>query len=352
MKTSINAILIFCLFFLAEIVIAQVGKPIKLILNLAEIEPGEKITVSGNNSFDVIVLKNTLIGKGYSLNISVKNQPIPPLNAPNVSGVSGTISKGDPCFSLNLAYLNLINLFDAANDDETIKTEKEVSARINVLMSEIDKHKCSNTALVDSAKALINKCEREIIEKVIVHSGEIVVITVSRGQKIWTWEFIGESTGEWVISYGFGFCSSALEAKKYHLQQLNDTSFQIKKDEKPRALELSYVPAVFYSFLPSSKYNSDFNWSISAGLGFDLSAPVVFFGGGFMFHQNIGVNLGVAFQQQNKLKPQYSDGQILRTPLEKDQLHDHIYRPNAFISINFRFGKNPFSKNTDTSITK
>lgn len=340
MKATSVVLVILCIFFASKKVVSQEVNSGKLILDLAGMDPGETRSISGNNSFEMILLKNVIPGMKYNIKISKTVIPMPALPAPNIPGPAATDSAKGPCEELNLAYLKLLGISDPANDDSTGKTEKAVSENVLVLQKEIDKGNCTKKDLVDSAQSLISKFQKEINEKVSIKSGEKVVITVWRDDKIWTWEFVGDETGEWVLSYGFGFCSAALAGKTYHLQQMDDTTtYKITQDAKPGALELAYIPAIFYSFLPSAKYNSSYNWSITAGLGFDLSAPVVFFGGGFMYRQNIGVNMGVAFQQQDKLYPQYSEGQILASPMQDAQLHKQVYRPNLFISVNFRFDK-------------
>jgi len=349
MKSILSALLIIVLLFSSNFLSAQSKKQKPLVLDLAEIDPGQKKSVPGNKSYDYIIIKNNIINKGYSIKISKESQPIDPLPPPDLSGSSSIkITEVDSCNLLNRTYLRLAELFNPDNTNEIIKTEKEVSLRADSLQQELNRKNCTDPKLIGDAQELIRKCQsqRKINESINIEEGDIVTIIVSRDDKIWTWEFVGEPIGKWVLSYGFGFCSSALEARTYHIKQLNDTSFQIQKSKKPGVLDLSYIPSIFYSFLPASRYKSNFNWSITAGLGFDLSAPVVFFGGGFMFHQNIGINVGLALQQQSRLKPQYSENEILKVSLEKDQLHDKIYRPNAFISINFRFSENPFKSSS------
>jgi hypothetical protein len=364
MKTHIKYFLTIGLLSIVTLVFSQVKKEkdnrnafqksskstIRILyLDLAELDPGQTITVTGNNNYKKIVLKNVIIDSSYSISIVTNNNPIEPLDF--LSGVVKTATvAGIPtgCDTLVDAYNNLRNLFNPKANVN--RSEKEVRKRINELQKLLLTTNCDNGEINASSKSLINECTRDISQSVSINEGETLTIIVScgNGARKWTWKFIGDKIGEWVMSYGFGFTSAALEGKKYHLQQMDDTTtFKINQNAKPGTLDLSYIPAIFYSFLPASKYNRSNNWSITAGLGFDLSAPVVFFGGGFMFRQNIGINAGIAFQQQSKLFPQYSDGQILTSSIQDSQLHDKVYRPNLFISINFRFDKSRNSEIKD-----
>jgi len=335
---------VLLLFAACDSLVAQSGYNHILNLDLAEIDPGGKKSIQGNCTFDAILIKNSIIGKAYNIIVSREMQVFPALPFKN-SGLQALATDSANCTLLRLKYNNLVQLFDRDNPQFNKVDEKKVSETVLLLEAELMNSACKNSKLRDSANSLISKCQKLIPQKINVASGETVTITITRDDKVWTWELKGDKVGEWLMSYGFGFCSSALAGKTYHLQQMDDTTtFKITKDAKPGALDLAYIPAIFYSFLPASKYNSSYNWSITAGLGFDLSAPVVFFGGGFMFRQNIGINSGVAFQQQSKLLPQYSEGQILTSTMQDSQLHEKVYRPNLFISINFRFDK---SKNTE-----
>lgn len=351
----INTITIIVFFLMSNISGAQEKKTTALILDLASIDPGQVKTLPGNRSHDLIILENCLIDKSYNIEISKEILSIDPLTAPNSSALSNTPSKQDPCFALNNAYNNLFKLFDKDNpesENDSIKTEKEISSRLGTLRFELKLSKCTDKKLVEKALDLIRLCQREIIESINVGDGEKITIKVKRDYKTWTWELVGEPVGKWVMSYGFGFCSSVLQLRTYHINQIGENQFQIKKDRKNDVFDLNYIPAIFYSFMPSSKFNRKTNFSVTSGLGFDLSAPVVFFGGGFMIYQNIGISAGLAFQQQFKIKPQYSENEILKTTLDREQLHDKIYRPNIFISINFRFDKNPFNGKDDSKKEK
>lgn len=332
------------LFGAVDSLVAQSGYNHILILDLAEIDPGGEKSIQGNSTYDAILIKNSIIGKAYNLIVSREMQVFPSLPFKN-SGLQAMAPDSANCTLLRTKYDDLVQLFDRDNNKSAKVNEKKVSETILLLEAELLNSTCKNSQLKDSANALISRCQKLIPEKIKVASGETVTITITREDKVWTWELKGDKIGEWLMSYGFGFCSSALAGKTYHLQQMDDTTtFKVTKDARPGALDLAYIPAIFYSFLPASKYNNSYNWSITAGLGFDLSAPVVFFGGGFMFRQNIGINMGIAFQQQSKLYPQYYEGQILTSSIQDSQLHDKVYRPNLFISINFRFDK---SKNTE-----
>jgi len=222
---------------------------------------------------------------------------------------------------------------DSSKEQELIKL-KDYKTKFNSLV-----------ALTDT---LFNK---EILLDIQVGSGEIVRIFIKRDDnKKWTFELKGRQSGKWVTTYGFSFTSQRLESPTYFSKQIPDEpTFQILKSRRANIWDLNYVPAVFFSYFPSQNFKCPWNHSLTAGLGFDLSAaPTVFLGYNGMFYHNIGLSTGVSFYQQNRLKSQFTENETVTTSFDKEGLHDKIYRPNLFISVNFRFGENPFKPNNES----
>jgi uncharacterized small protein (DUF1192 family) len=342
--------------------IVELGKSQNpLILDLGVLDPGTTYSVNKNKNvtYDYVVLKNAIFGYKYSISIEKEVDTIPPLSfkASDTLKITTTIIKNiDNCNKLIIAIKSVDSIYNDKGRLQIIKKikneilEHELAKRIAILKSELRTTKCEKDDLKEKANKLITQSCRNFNEILEVATGESITIKVKRDSLEWIYIIKGEPLGKWVTSYGFGFTSSFLEGSTYYTKQVPDSAiFQILKSNKTSRLDLNYIPAVFFSYCPAERFNKFSNLSWTAGLGFDLSSPVVFFGGSLMIWQNIGLSLGVAFQQEYRLKDQYSESEFIKVSLDKEQLHDKIYRPNIFLSVNFRFGENPFKTNQANS---
>lgn len=316
-----------------------------LRLDLANHSPGEVVSVQGNKKFDFILLENTVAHFVYSIEVKKSKVPLPILQSNN-SGFTESNSTTLPteCNELNQKIKDLEN-FQKKNPNNGEFSEKKLKELVEKLNKEIDKKSCTDVAIINFAQQWLNTTSKKYNEEIVVGHGEKIVIVVKRDSLTWTFIYEGEPQGQWVSSYGFGFTPKAFGSRPYFAKQLPDTStFEITQSKKSKVLDLNYIPAIFFSYFPSQNFDKYWNRSFTGGLGFDLSAPVVFLGYNQMYKQNIGFSAGLVFQQQYVLKDQYLEGQPIVNFLDKDQLHDKVYRPNFFISANFRLGKNPFQE--------
>ena len=344
-KSLSTLIMISCLFHFTSY--AQKNQD-TLWLDLALNDAGAVRSFQGNRSYDYIALGNAVAGYAYSIETNSEPELLPVLNFDDSGLSSSNLPKNDLCNTLVQKVKDLENYQN--NSAGEIRSEKRLGEIVNNLKAELKNKECNDTEVRILAQKLLLTTQKIHPETIIVSNGDKVTITVKRDTLTWTFIFKGNERGKWVTTYGFGFTSSALERPTYFAKQVPDTNvFQILKARNPNVLDLNYVPAVFFSFFPSQNFNKTWNHSLSAGLGFDLTAPVVFLGFNTMFWHNIGISTGIAFQQQYRLKDQYSEDEIISQTLDKDQLHDRVYSPNLFFSVNFRLGENPFEKKqTDT----
>lgn len=334
MKT--NCILLF-LFVFVNINIFSETKEDRLILDLSSYGQGKVHTFEGNCSYNGILVMNAFPTCEYGIEIKREKSLLPAFNITFHKGITDDI-RSTYCNELSSSIDAIIKY----QSDEN-KNEKKLGELSRKLKTILDKNNCDDFFLVQKANDVIMSLYKEYPKKINVSFGEKVTIILSRDTLKWTFVYKGDDIGKWVTTYGFGFSTASINAETFHSKQLADTSlFQIIKNKKRDFLELNYVPAIFFSFFPTQNFNKCWNHSLTAGLGFDLLAPVVFFGYNGLFYQNIGLSAGVVFQQQYRLKDQYSENEFLQTHIEVADLHDKVYRPNLFIAINFRFGENPF----------
>jgi hypothetical protein len=178
---------------------------------------------------------------------------------------------------------------------------------------------------------------------VVLSRGERLVADVKRldnGETItWSLTLTTGARGVWLSTYGIGFLPNGDEL--YFSQSTGDEKFEVARQTDVGGL--GYVPAIFFSWLPSKWANSDWAISPCGGLGFELANPVVFAGAAISYNTNLHFIVGAAFHNQKRLNGQYSEGQEIAESLTPEQLSQTTFRPNFFFSVAFRFGSNPFS---------
>jgi len=318
-----------------------------LLIDIGSLDPNSVFSSNDNRVYNLIVLKNVIKGESYSIYVNTVRGSLPVLSLGGIGGLSETKPVSKDCSTLNEVIELLKNFQNHKNTSEN-RDEKKLAALVKKVEGELSKKSCDS--LREVAEEEINNTYRYYPQEIKAEPGEKVTITIKRGSLTWTYILKGESLGKWVTSYGFGFTSASLGSNIYYAKQIPGTSsYQILKSKNNNSsLDLNYIPAVFFSYFPSQDLNKCWIHSLTAGLGFDLSAPVVFLGYNGMFWQNLGFSLGMVFQQQYKLKDKYSENDIISYIPDKEQLpakedlHDKVYRPGLFIAINFRFGENPF----------
>jgi len=339
---NISKAIIGVVYFINICCFAANTGPKPLVLNLALVDPGSSITISGNRKFDYIVIENVINGYAYSVEIRNEAQLLPPLeSAAAISKAFGRLSP--ECEELKAALTKVEGFQeDIYNTSRLEKDLGDFSYTLDIL---INAQKCNNSQVKESASFWLRSTKKVLDERVDVESGKVVTIIIKRGDMEWKFIFQGDTPGKWVTTYGFGFTTNALRGNSYYTKQLEDSSvFEILKSRGPKAFDLNYVPAVFFTFFPSKRKSKCWNHSLTGGLGFDLQAPVLYFGYNGLYWHNIGFSAGLAFQQQNVLKDQFEVNDKVSMFMDTGQLHDKVYRPNLFISLHFRLDKNPFDK--------
>ena len=101
----------------------------------------------------------------------------------------------------------------------------------------------------------------------------------------------------------------------------------------------------YFSWLPAGSSDRDFAFGLSAGLGFDLTRPVLLLAPSITYNQNISLHAGLVVLPQDRLKGVYVPGDTIKENLTPDQLREDVqksYGVNPFVAISFNFSSNPF----------
>jgi hypothetical protein len=317
-------------------------------------KPGQIEMIQVSMNIDQIVLRNYLpaMFDQYKIKIEVLEFVPPPLSFP-----SGSITEASDCPSLQ-GVLDEFNKFNKADiDAEWEKCEKILVDKYNKIQVEINNATCKNETVTSEAKKILSLQNNAIGGPFVMKEGDQIAVTVTRGRYTWTYS-IFRPHGNWFVSYGFSFISPIIfKPDKYFITDNPDVeqTFLLKESQKKDGwYNFEFIPSLFFWWMPAKARRV--NLAPTAGLGFDMQSPVVFFGAALVYNYNIGVNFGIVFHKLNFLKERYaieddkgdfpSAGTMIKENLSDDQLYDQKYRFNLFISITYRFGSNPFDSDS------
>ena len=294
-----------------------------------------------NKKVEIVNLENAFPFRTYKLNAKADIPVQDPLKRETDSGTAS-----ENCAPLKKTYTDTETY--AWTKDET-KSENDLKKQLDYLKSSMSS--CSDEILKAKILKLLFDCTRIIVlaNPLEMEESTSYTFTVEGTKEKYEYKFKGKTPGRWLMSYGFVFSSKKLEPEQYYTESNGENSFEIKKKNKAELLDLRYTPTLFWSYFFDKNLNDNWNHSVTAGLGFNTSTPVVACGYNLMFRHNIGISIGACFYEQQKLNGKYSEGQIITENLDNDQLYEKNFRPNLFFGINFRLGDNPFESKKSTS---
>lgn len=183
-------------------------------------------------------------------------------------------------------------------------------------------------------------------------SGQELTVTISRAQdkETLTWTFVAStgSPGDFKILYGFNFIPA--HDDHYFLAPTDDAK-KFKITKATRRERFDFAPSMFFTFQTEAGKRRPVDFAPVAGLGFDMSNPVVFGGVTAIFRQNISLNVGIVVHQEKRLNGKYdakdASRNIVAENLTDDQLYQKTYAPQFFVGVGFHFENNPFAKKND-----
>jgi hypothetical protein len=166
-------------------------------------------------------------------------------------------------------------------------------------------------------------------------------LTVARQGLEWNVTMTTLARGRLQTLFGWMFAPNHDEA--YFSDSIGDNKFAVK----PRLEDdgaLTNLPAVLFTWLPTSQAFSNVQHGPTMGLGVTLgsdSRPA--FLGGYMirWNQNYGVAVGLAVYPHQRLDGKYTVDQVLTTSLEPNQLNRDALKVNFFVGGVIRFGTDP-----------
>lgn len=285
-----------------------------------------------------LTLMNAVPGRSYWLHIGPSfAQEIPTLSADSVKGTTfGITDLGNKDCSLMDALHALI----------VSPTELEVrknAESLRVAAATADPSKCEQEA--KRAAAVLALTTVQLPNAPIIMSGNAMrrLSISSRDGGHWDIELNSMGRGTWQTTYGFAFNPNKDE--EYFSEAGADDEFTIRKQGRDSG-SLTLLPAVFFTWLPSSQALRNFQHGPTLGVGVTAGDAGGRFGAlagyALRFNQNIGLVAGLSVYQHRRLDAQYKENQAIAENFAPDQLNEDSLRPNVFLALTLRFGASPF----------
>jgi hypothetical protein len=321
----------------------------RYVFDLAK-HPTTDVTLPSAPGAISIVVINRLPGRTYLYAVSREWIPIPAIVLPPGATIATGVGAGDiACAALTAAY----DKAKAALTDETmvpatIKT-------IDGLLKDMDYTICTDAMVRGPIiNALVELRSSVFIGPVGVAQGQQLRITVQRvaadsdvPERTWTTILSTGSRGEWVTSYGASF----IQRDDQRFFAVAGTgadagTFIITRERADDKRELTFLPSIFFSWLPANGRGRNVTISPTAGIGATSNTVGFFAGGTVTFNINLGVTVGYVVANHSRLLGKYTEGQKLSENLTDSQFVRNALLPSPFVGVTFRFGSSPFSSNT------
>ncbi len=323
-------IIIAILLMLPVLSNAQVKKT--FILDLAQ-KNKYRINNVGSDSFKIEII-NKIPLKEYVAEIENFTNDIRPLATDDFKNVSNSVAIATAAKACSDSEVKKL-----VEQIKNVENESELKGLIIKLKQQLSLAGCTQ-AIIDGAVNILVSTRKTVYEGVVQEREKLKVkIKREDNDKSWNAVITGRNYNEWITTFGFSFVN--IENKTFFAKKTGVDSFAIIQDPTEKR-KWDYIPTIMFTYLDNMGESPRFFWGISGGLGFDLKAPSVFLGLSFVYHKNLVLTTGGVMHQQKNLKGKYKVGEIVSEPLDDDQLHQKIYKPNWFVSLSFRLDKNPF----------
>jgi hypothetical protein len=246
----------------------------------------------------------------------------------------------------------------AAGPINTASTETQIAALVRRTRSAIREltgtPNCAG--MIRDAENLLTRTEHIVDRVYNLAAGDFVVVDVARiedgaATRRWVRRYTTGAPGEWRATYGYAFPATwrvsrgkfVRDGARYFAREVPDTGTVYVIAEERRTRQFDAVPTVMFAYSPANERG--FTWNrLTAGLGIDLTDPILFIGTGWTYEANLRVAIGASFREELVPVGRYTPGDTVRTNLSTEQLHEDAFRVRPFLAVSLRFDKNPFKK--------
>jgi hypothetical protein len=306
-------------------------------------------------SKSTITIKNLLPGKEYSFEVEMQEDKIPLFNVASLSSGS-QCTEDDTNKSFKDAYNSLSN---SNNEMDVQKLSKTLKDEIEKLRkADLNKY----GFCIFQGTELLNKT---ILEKNLLftlRNNQTITVRVKRQTKIdsrdttlvWVKIFKTPQKSPWLIHYAFTYQPNIISKYDQYFSKADTASANrytiTKKNGNQTKFWENLSPTIMFSY-PFTNKNGDSHLAFSAIAATNFSTFSAGAGFSGIVGENFAIGTGIMFTQKNVLNGQYKDGDIIKTNLTFDQLHEKKWGPEIYFTIGLRFDKNPFTGNDNKTKT-
>lgn len=191
----------------------------------------------------------------------------------------------------------------------------------------------------------------QVIEKEIKPGSKLEVTLQRDGQKA-VFIFTGPELPRFFQTYGFCYLQDGNEL--YFTKKNSDEKYIIQSKSNRHELTPSGLLLINYRLFGPLENVADMSVCLAGALSFDGEKPSVGMGLNFVLASNLGLVVGMAVAQENRLRGEYETGKngtILDQALEPDQLVESVCDETFFFGLSLNLSSNPFKKD-DKAKTK
>lgn len=317
---------------------ARLAQPQTLTVDLAAQKPGDALAVSiGAGAAYTVSVKNKIPTRtDYQYTARLITKPIPALD-PSVFGKAATAKDRPLTTPCNGVQTATADLKGAPNEAAVPKLRTALQDALDKAPSPA----CDGDRSL--ALLLLADTTATLEDQVAIREGQALEVIITRTGEdgkplIWKKTFDAGDRGEWRTSYGFTFLPN--EDERWFAKAGSEANkFTITQQAQRRRFD--FAPSIFFTWVPGLKLSDNLDLGPTAGLGFDLSAPIVFAGLSVLWNENIALVGGAVVHQRARLAGEYQPGQPIAENLAADKLTEKTYHLNGFFGLAFRFGSKP-----------
>lgn len=301
----------------------------------------------------ILILKNLIPDKEYRYEIELTEEKIPIFDFAKLAS-GNKCDEDDINKKFKEDYNNLLN---TNSESEVPRLIEELKKEIEMLKKE-DMNKYGYCIFMGTELLKKTVLQKDLLFS--LRNNQTITIKVSRKTKIdnkdttitWTKIFKTPHKSPWIIHFGFTYQPNII-SKYDQFFSKEDTSnagkYTItKKSGSQSKFWENISPTIMFSY-PFTNKKGDSHLAFSAIAATNFSTFSAGTGLSYIIGENVALGTGIMFTQKYVLNGNYKEGDIIKTNLTFDQLHEKKWGPEIYFTIGLRFDKNPFTGSSNKS---
>jgi hypothetical protein len=238
-------------------------------------------------------------------------------------------------------------------DLESAISEKEVSVAVKKLKTAMAKLPSNMKTCLDYCNQLISETVYAVPLNFKLKNNQTITVTVKRQSKdttiTWIRIFKTPQKSPWIIHFGFTYQPNIVSRYDQFFSK-EDTSTAsrytvTKKNGNQSKFWENISPTIMFSY-PFTNKKGESHLAFSAIVATNFSTFSAGTGLSYIIGENVALGTGIMFTQKYVLNGIYKEGDIIKSNLTFEQLHEKKWGPEIYFTIGLRFDKNPFTGST------